>query len=471
MRKIICSTWIFLYPLVSLANNIGVSNVALTGKNTTSHYIMVSFSLAWENSWRTSNNESNWDGAWVFIKFRKNASTDWQHATINLTGFTPAAGCTVSPSADGKGAFFYRASDGIGNVNFIGNALRWNYGSDGVLDNETVEVKVFAIEVVYIPQGPFYLGSGGTETYRYSEGSTNNPFLVSSNNTIVRGTSAGNLNSNNGFEEPGNIPDAYPKGFNAFWIMKYEVSQQQYCDFLNLLSLTQATVHIPPSANPLSGTHPNITAPRPEIAMTAMNWTDLAALCDWSGLRPMTELEFEKACRGSGIGAVADEYSWGNTSATLLSSVSNQGTASETVTTPANANACCDASYQNATRTGIFARPISDRILSGAGYFGVMNLSDNVSETCISTANAAGRSFDGSIHGDGSIASDGQTDITNWKLTSTVGPGDGYGLRGGNFFNVLTWGRVSDRTNSSWFWGSNDDRSEVIGLRMARTAE
>ena len=31
-------------------------------------------------------------------------------------------------------------------------------------DNDIVDVKVFAIEMVYVPQGSFYVGMGGTST-------------------------------------------------------------------------------------------------------------------------------------------------------------------------------------------------------------------------------------------------------------------------------------------------------------------
>jgi len=472
MKRPLLSLASLCFFLTCFGNNIQVSGVTLAGRNTTSHFAMINFTVGWENSWRTSTNESNWDGAWIFIKFKKNSSTEWKHATINITGHTAAAGSTLSPTADGRGVFMYRSTDGIGNVNYVNTQLRWNYGVDGVLDNETVEVKVLAIEMVYIPQGPFYLGSGGTENYRYSEGGTNSPYLVNSNNAIVRGNAPGNLYHNNTYEQAtGSIPAAYPKGYNAFWIMKYETSQQQFADFLNLVTNAQAAPHYLVSATPLTGTHPSIAAPQPERGLTFCNWIDLAALADWSGLRPMSELEFEKACRGTSITPVANEFAWGNTTATLLLSVNNTGASNETVATPSNANACCDVSYGNATRTGLFARPSSTRDLSGSSYFGVMNLSDNVSETCISTANDAAWPFDGTIHGDGTITSDGQTDITNWKEAGSGSAGDAYGLRGGNFFNVVIWGRISDRTISSYFWGFQTDRAESIGFRMVRTAE
>lgn len=45
----------FLASLNLFANNITISNVTLTGKNTTSHFTLVQFDLSWENSWQTSS--------------------------------------------------------------------------------------------------------------------------------------------------------------------------------------------------------------------------------------------------------------------------------------------------------------------------------------------------------------------------------------------------------------------------------
>ena len=41
-----------------------------------------------------------------------------------------------------------------------------------------------------------------------------------------------------------------------------------------------------------------------------LSWMDLAAYLDWAALRPMTELEFEKICRGPNP-PIAGEYVWG----------------------------------------------------------------------------------------------------------------------------------------------------------------
>ena len=47
-----------------------------------------------------------------------------------------------------------------------------------------------------------------------------------------------------------------------------------------------------------------------------LSWPDLCAYADWAALRPMTELEYEKACRGPN-NPVLGEYAWGNTSISL----------------------------------------------------------------------------------------------------------------------------------------------------------
>ena len=64
------------------ANNIAVTNVALTGKNVTDSYTLVEFDLSGENSWRISSGAANWDAAWVFVKYRANGG-EWQHASLN----------------------------------------------------------------------------------------------------------------------------------------------------------------------------------------------------------------------------------------------------------------------------------------------------------------------------------------------------------------------------------------------------
>ncbi|MFN9581641.1 MAG: hypothetical protein ACK566_03095, partial [Bacteroidota bacterium] len=78
--SILLSACLLFIVHTSTANNIAVSSVSLTGQNTTAgtnnaaNFSLVQFNLSWENSWRVSTGPSNWDAAWVFVKFRVGAS-------------------------------------------------------------------------------------------------------------------------------------------------------------------------------------------------------------------------------------------------------------------------------------------------------------------------------------------------------------------------------------------------------------
>jgi len=316
----------------SYANDITLSNFSLTGQNSTNHSTMVKFDIAWENSFRMNSGPSNWDAAWVFVKYRIGTG-EWQPAWLNNTGHFNPAGSVISTGLldpalpfnavtnPGLGVFIYRDADGTGTFSKTGVQLRWNYGANGVPDNETVQIQVFAIEMVYVPQGSFYVGSGGTESgafYKYPV--TTDAYQITSEGAITVGTASDNLyypSTTFGGDQNGPIPSAFPKGFNSFYCMKYEISQQGYVDFLNSLSGAQAVIRYPNEfgnaryAISVSGGVYSTT--NPYVACNHLGWADLSAYLDWSGLRPMTELEFEKSCRGT-LPSVPDEYAWGTTS-------------------------------------------------------------------------------------------------------------------------------------------------------------
>src|SRR5687767_6637929 len=142
--------YIVLIAQHSLCNNIQVSNVRLTGQNTTDDFTMVEFDITWENSWRYANGPSNWDAAWIFIKYRVGAGGLWQHAWLNNTGHTVCGNATISngflspqlpfnsntnPSLS---AFLYRSTSGSGIFSCQNVQLRWNYGSNTVSDDAQV---------------------------------------------------------------------------------------------------------------------------------------------------------------------------------------------------------------------------------------------------------------------------------------------------------------------------------------------
>lgn len=424
----------------SQANNIVVENVSISGQNVTDHYSIVSFDVSWENSWRTSTNERNYDGAWVFIKFRKAGTYNWQHATIHLTGFIAAAGSSIEIPSDGKGAFVYKSADGIGNVNYTNTQLRWNYGVDGVLDSDLVEIKVFAVEMVYIPQGSFYLGSGIDEGTSFRMGDVNDAYFINSNDAIPIGNNPGQLRTFvQAFTATPEISMAYPKGYNAFWVMKYEISRQQYLDFLNSLSADFANLR---NAIGATGTSPNMTTTKLTTAADYLSGDDLFTFLDWAALRPMSEMEYEKSCRGGNITPVPGEMAWGNTvsSVVLINNPSNLGMENETWGT-GNCH-IVNSAFPAPMRCGALATSTSTRASSGATYYGVMEMSGNVNELVVS-ADPAGRTLSQFIHGDGNIGANGLYNVSSWETGGNVFP------RGGSYNTSSETGRVSSRLNST----------------------
>ncbi len=469
-----------------LANGIAVTNVALWNMNPAQKSVYVNFDVSWRNSWRGSD---NWDAAWVFVKFLAPGSSVWQHATLDTANANhqAAAGSVVSAAPDGKGAFIYSAGPQTGSVNYAQVRLRWTYGADGYTfaKGDAVQVSVQAIEMVYIPGIPFYLGSGGAESghfYQYTDGSqSTNPYPVSSEGSIAVGTTNGNLyyGTGSGYsgDRLGPIPAAFPKGYAPFYCMKYKVSQGQYADFLNKLTFTQATNNYPRNAAgnnrwSITGSYPNYTAAAPDRACNHLLWPYGTAYATWAALRPMTELEFEKACRGPAL-PVVGEYAWGSTAITQLTGFT--GTDGSGIETPSPASANCQYSNGGAlggpVRVGIFATASSSRAAAGAGYYGVMELSGCLLEQCVSAGHSTGRSFQGT-HGSGILNASGNATNAdwpsyNWGASQALGAGG----RGGDCDEGTNWLRAADRDYA------NDSATETpggsyrrYGWRSVRTA-
>lgn len=489
MKKLI--TLLLAVALMSMvsANNITVTNILLTGQNTASDYTMVQFDLSWENSWRTSSAPNNWDAAWVFVKYRVTDENGgdglWHHASLNNVGHTAPSGSTIdigllTPAADfnatnnpGLGAFIYRSTDGTGTFTKTGAQLRWNYGvnystgSTPIGDDDIIDIQVFAIEMVYVPSGDFYVGSGGTEYASFTTANSTSgatvPFQITSTAPTIQGNNAGssasNLSARGNLDLTGTTTAAlatgYPSGYNAFYSMKYELSQQQYVDFLNSLTQTQATAR---KFNYSGGfryaitgtTIGNYATTNPFLACNMLGWDDIAGYLDWSGLRPMTELEFEKACRGT-ESTVANEYAWGTTGiASGWYTLSNSGENTEVVSSGydvTNGNALYLSTNTIATidgplRVGIFAGTTGNtgRVTSGATYYGIMEMSGNLWEICVTVGNSTGRTFTGT-HGNGVLATNGNADATTWPDIYNAGSS----LRGGGINSSTSLLPVSDR--------------------------
>jgi formylglycine-generating enzyme required for sulfatase activity len=468
------------------ANHIVVGTPTLTGLNLTDDYVLVQFDLSWDNSFR---DDVNWDAAWVFVKYKQTGG-DWHHAFLNTTAgnHTIPAGYTCSvgeTDGNGMGVFIYRSANGSGNTNLASVQLRWEYGANGVADGATVTVKVFAIEMVYVPQGAFYVGDADNDQINcFHDGDDAGPYYISSESAITVGTGDGQLYYDQDYaayagDRSGPIPAAFPKGYAAFYCMKYEISQEQYADFLNTLTTTQDGTRFPNYGSfryTIGGSSGSRSAGVEDRACNWLSWMDGAAYADWAGLRPMTELEFEKVCRGTQT-VVDDEYAWGaNTivaDASLTISGSEDGT--ETITTDVFNGACCYGNNthsggdggQGPLRCGIFATNSSTRAEAGASYYGIMELSGNLWERPVTVGNTTGRGFTGT-HGDGALSTNGNATNSDWPGYSggEVTGATGTGFRGGSWFTDAFVARVSDRAMAG---GGDTARTSYYGFRGVRS--
>jgi formylglycine-generating enzyme required for sulfatase activity len=480
---------LFLFSIIVLltalpvrANNITVGTPTLTGVNTTTHVANVQFNLSWENSWK---DDINWDAAWVFVKYRV-GSGEWNHAYLSGTAsdqVIPAGyGCSMGKTnSNTLGVFIYRSTAGSGNNSLANVKLLWNYGANGVADFSTVTIKVFAVEMVYVPQGAFYVGDANADQvncfYKYG---TTGPFQITGEGTIFIGKTNGSLwAKDGGFIETSTLPAAFPKGYAAFYSMKYEISQGQWVDFFNTLNNTQKTTRDITSSstgknsdaivnrNTVSWTAGDAICTRPDRACNYLCWADEAAYADWACLRPMTELEFEKACRGT-QNVVNDEYAWGTTTATGAAVISGTENGTETVTNSgANCNYLSTAfsggdGGGGPLRCGIFAKPSATREQSGATFYGIMELSGNQFEYFVSIGQILGRKFTGS-HGDGSLDGNGNANVANWPGIEATGSG----MRGGSFYALQKYLLVSDR---SFAGAPVPNRMFYFGFRCVRSA-
>lgn len=476
-------------PLI--ANNIEVTNIVLTNQDVGNETTTIQFDLTWENSWRVSVGPSNYDAAWVFAKYRVGGGP-WRHANISGTG-APVAGANVDV-ADNLGAFVYRSADGNGFADFQNVELVWDYGADNVDPNAVVDVQVFALEMVYVPEGSFRLGTGigsFSADNEVGEFRTAGPiitfylsYLVDSEAAITVGSGTGQLNyvpngANTG-DGLGPIPAAFPKGFAAFYCMKYEMSQSQYVAFFNTLTQSQRTnldvtgaggkgVDTELSRNGVSwGDAGNATTTLPDVPLNYVNNTIMLAYLDWAALRPMTETEYEKAGRGTAT-PVNNEFAWGtaNVHATDYD-YQSLGTPNEITSNPGVGvgNAIyrdTDGVPAGPKRCGLLAASAvnANREETGGSYYGIMELTGNLYERCVSVGNPEGRAFSGN-HGNGSLLTNGNHNVAGWPAGNV-----GLGYRGGSFFDFTEVMPLSDRSYAGFTLTGSDNS---LGFRGVRTA-
>lgn len=293
------------------------------------------------------------------------------------------------------------------------------------------------------------------------------------------------------------IQAAYPKGYEGFYIMKYETSQEQYVTFLNTLKKEEQETLLGTSL--LSGLIPgnyifgdkNRVSARNGIVLKSksslksylfahdlnhngiyneendgqciacnyLSLNDLLAYANWSGLRPMSELEYERACRAPfPQESLPGEYVW-NSVAGLASATSYTaaGEEIESVSGNVNVNSGNRLTIAGPLRCGIFARSNSSQVLAGATYWGVMEMGGNVAELVANINNSA---FSRAVNGTGNFSG------YSWSVVPAQ-----YGIRGGSFATADSLMRISDRTQAGGFYTSLSQRDSTVGFRLVRTLD
>ncbi len=321
------------------------------------------------------------------------------------------------------------------------------------------------------------------------------------------------LEAGDGDEWMGKTDENYPNGYPAFYAMKYEISQEQYVAFLNKLTIGQQRTrtiggeleHLeegeyvfgsdrknPSNRNGIillqqtAGGEPAVFEAKIEpgrsdgtLACNYLSPEDMLAYADWSGLRPMTEMEYEKMNRPFfPTESVRGGYPWGGypggppaLDIREVTVLYDPATRRERPSNP-SANVNFNQTVTGPVRSGAFLTGTSRREQTGAGFWGAMEGAGNLQEICYNV-NSEGRLYRGlatTLHGNGYLDANGNTDITirNWPLHHNA-----FILKGGHWADTEEkYLAVSDRSRHQNYYTSMKTarRDSTVSFRLAHTA-
>jgi formylglycine-generating enzyme required for sulfatase activity len=414
-----------LFQISLQANNIRIYD--LTWDNITNE---LTFKINWDNKFNTGAFR---DAAWVFVKYAPNGTHNWLHADI--------LSCSVSSlvneiSSDQKGVMLQTV-----------NALTTDATVTLVLVEpvgQFHDFKVMGIEMVRVAQGSFYAGDGASRIRIAPGDDENASVLITSESALTCGTSSSDIQYNIGncFD----LPAEYPKGYDDFYVMKYHITQGQYVDFLNCLSRVQqdSLVNADLSDNTIENffvmndntfvtsnmgircdenvtngpitfycdaNNNGIGNEADDGQFRSCNFLSLRGLLgylDWAALRPMTFLEYEKACRGP-LPPVALELSWGSSLANTPSGFINEATKDEIAIESGSLGGLLITS--SVRRVGFAAVDgNTEREKANGSYYGIIDLGNNTSDQVIAQEFTEFTND----HGDGVLSTLGFTGNVLW---------------------------------------------------------
>ncbi|HEX6426676.1 MAG TPA: hypothetical protein VF008_03275, partial [Niastella sp.] len=206
MKKITLLCALLLFITMAFANNVQVLGVSYNGST---H--RVTFTLSWENSWDLTGGPApgNHDAVWVFVKVQSGSEV-WSHMNLSTTSSSHTTGSSLmiaQPTAmNPTGILIKRSSVGYGNID-NNNTVTLQMNTTAVVS----AIQVFAIEMVYITAGSFGVGNpNSTNPAAFLAATISSEALIPALGPLLVNTQ--------------DIPAAFPKGFKAFYVMKYEIS-------------------------------------------------------------------------------------------------------------------------------------------------------------------------------------------------------------------------------------------------------
>ncbi len=464
--KIITTLIIAISSLQIMASNLRVSDAKFSDDSSS-----VSVDISWDNAWK---NQRNHDAVWLFAKADR-GKQEMHHWKLNAGDLSITSSNTdinLEVATDQVGAFLSIRNEYRGNISLTLKLSLRNNDLNEVPLKDIRSIRIFGIEMVYIPEGGFTLGEPGDEVLKYGglfnsddNGQPKGLFKVTAADQVIPiGPKKDHLYylTETGYEgdQQGTIPAEFPNGYGAFYIMKYEPTQGQYVDFLNTLSEQQSHHRANFGGKTYYDRRGTIridnnvyVADSPERPCNYLSWDDAMAYADWAGLRPITELEFVKAARGPEE-PITNQYPWGTNSYEQMKRAMQE-----------------DGNIK--MENGWDESRLSDetKVQFGASYYWVMDLAGSMWERVISIGDEKGRSFTG-VHGDGTLNSYGFADVDDWPYG--VKSKGGFGFRGGgyyvypmNFSAFNPYSPVAYRRYGGWPGGN---RKEAYGARFGRTA-
>lgn len=438
-----------IFSIAGFANGLEITNLSY---DEVEHEL--TFDITWENPWNefTSYPTASSDGVWIFVKYAPNGGPSWQHLNI-LSATTSLTGLNTTIGNNNRGVMLI-PSLCLG----IPNCVLGTFTVTLELDNTigvSPDFKVFGMEMVHVPTEAYYLGDGGYSNYTFhTYPDTLDPYLVDSSTEIICGFNSGNLQKKI-YGLNFTIPAEYPKGYRAFWVMKYKVTMEQYVEFLNTLNriAQNKRTETDVSGNSISNTYvmTNSSAiwernpircdaivPASPISFYCdldgdgvgnesndgqnliarhISINDYLAYLDWSAMRPMSKMEFEKMCRGP-LNPVAGEYGWGSSTYEEPGNITNPGEASESFDNVGSGGPIWPnfSSLGSGARAGFRATPTSDRLSAGATFYGIQDVHCG-HEYYVGESSSNVTSFDYfNSQGNGELGPNGNANVPTWNI-------------------------------------------------------